>query len=100
MAQAFLDAAQEAGAKIEYSRSFGLSIRVRCEGVSQPISVAWLYSREGTGWMRTRDFSFGTALYEHELPGDKLSHVEGCLHELRLAFRRPVNPSGPRFVQG
>ena len=85
VAETFLDAAEEAGAKIEYSRSFGLSIRVRCEGIRQLISVAWLYSREGTGWMRTRDFSFGAALYAHDLPGDKLSHVEGCLHELRNA---------------
>ena len=95
MAHGFLDAARQAGARIEYSKSFGLSIRVRFEGIRQPISVAWLYSKKDSGWMRTREFSFGAALYEHQLPDDKLSHVKRCLHELRnAAFTRDASSRG------
>ena len=72
VAQALLDAAQGAGARIEYGRSSGLSIRVKCEEIRPYITVAWLYSRKGTGWMRTHEFTFGVALYDHELPEDKL----------------------------
>lgn len=94
-AESLLDAAQETGARIVYYESFGLSVRVRCEGIPQPISVAWLYSREGTGWMRTRDFTFGTAQSKHELPEDKLQHLERYLHDLRTAaFTQDVSSKG------
>ena len=63
-----LDAAVESGGTIDYGASYGLSIRAKCRLWKRPISVAWLYSREGTGWMRTRDFSFGAALFDAELP--------------------------------
>lgn len=87
--------AQEAGARIYYGGSYGLSIRVRCEEVPQPISVAWLYSRKGVGWQRTREFTLGAALYEHDLPDDKRSHVEEYLDELRAApFMREVSSKG------
>ena len=95
VAQALLDVAQGAGARIAYGDSFGLSIRVSCEGARRSITVAWLYSRKDAGWMRTREFTFGTALYDYELPPDKLSHVEGYLHELReAAFTRDVSSKG------
>ena len=95
VAQDLLDVAQSTGAIIAYGDSFGLSIRVSCEGARRPITVAWLYSRKDAGWMRTREFTFGTALYDYELPPDKLSHVEGYLHELReAAFTRDVSSKG------
>ena len=95
VAQDLLDVAQSTGARIAYGDSFGLSIRVSCEGARRPITVAWLYSRKDAGWMRTREFTFGTALYDYELPPDKLSHVEGYLHELReAAFTRDVSSKG------
>ena len=96
VANALLDVAQKNGAKIEYGRT-GPTIRVRCEGIRQPITVAWLYPRKDIRWMRTREFTFGAALYEHELPDDKLSHVQGYLDELRTAaFTRDVSSEGIR----
>lgn len=95
VAQALIDSAQGAGAKIVYGQSFGLSVRVRCEADGPLISVAWLYSRPDAGWMRTREFSFGVALYEHQLPKEKLQHVERYLDELRSAsFTRDVSSKG------
>ena len=97
VAGALLDVAQEAGARIVYGESFGLSIRVQCEGLRQPLSVAWLYSRRDAGWMRTREFTFGAALYDHELPEDARSHVEQYLGELSAtAFTRDVSSKGVR----
>ena len=94
VAQALLDVAQEAGARIEYGRT-GPSIRVRCEGIRQPITVAWLYSTKGVRWMNTREFTFGAALYEHELPGDKFSRVQTCLNELHTAtFTQDASSKG------
>ena len=71
VASDLLDVAQQGGARIAYGQSFGLSIRVPCEGIPQPISVAWLYTKKDAGWMRTREFTFGVVLYEHELPPRK-----------------------------
>ena len=71
-----LDAASRAGAEIVYGDSFGLSIRAKSPVWSKPISVAWLYSLPGKGWMRTRDFSFGTGLHGHELPEELATKLE------------------------
>ena len=68
VAERLLDAAVKSGGTVDYGASYGLSIRAKCRVWERPISVAWLYSREGTGWMRTRDFSFGAALFDAELP--------------------------------
>ena len=73
VAERLLDAAVESGGTIDYGASYGLSIRAKCRLWKGPISVAWLYSREGTGWMRTRDFSFGAALLDAELPEEMRS---------------------------
>jgi len=95
VAEAFLDVAQDTGARIDFGDSFGLSIRVPCEGIRQPLSVAWLYSRTDAGWMRTRDFTFGAALYDHELPEQARLHVKEYLEELRAAaFTRDVSSKG------
>lgn len=97
VAETFLDVAQDTGARIVFGESFGLSIRVPCEGIRQPLSVAWLYSRRDAGWMRTREFTFGVALYDHELPDDARSHVERYLEELHAAsFTRDVSSKGVR----
>ena len=77
VAERLLEVALETGGEISYGDSFGLSIRARCSQRSQPISVAWLYSKPGTGWMRTRDFSFGASvLDENELPQDLRNVLE------------------------
>ena len=83
-AERLVAAAEKAGAKIKYGK-VGVSIRVRCDGIDAPITVAWVYPDKETRWMRTREFSFGAALYEHKLPDEKLSRFEKCLDELRNA---------------
>ena len=67
VAEGLLATAQAAGAGIAYGR-VGISIRVRCEGIRQPITVAWAYPNKDARWMQTREFSFGAALYDHKLP--------------------------------
>ena len=95
VASDLLDVARKGGATITYGQSFGLSIRVPCEGIPQPISIAWLYTKKDAGWMRTREFTFGVALYDRELPPDKLAHIEGYLRELReAAFTRDASSKG------
>ena len=94
VAEGLLATAQAAGAGIAYGR-VGISIRVRCEGIRQPITVAWAYPNEDARWMQTREFSFGAALFDHKLPDDKLSRLETCLTELRSAeFTEPASNGG------
>ncbi len=68
--------AQESGAT-EWGTS-GVSVRMSCSVWQQPVSVAWLYppSKSKKGWMKTKDFSFGAAIfYEDPLPGEELRSV-------------------------
>ena len=67
VAERLLDVAQQSNGEIFYG-SQGVSIRARCPAWRQPISVAWLYPQPDRGWMRTRDFSFGAAVFEDALP--------------------------------
>jgi hypothetical protein len=66
-----LDAALASGAVLEWG-SHGVSVRARCSMWSQPVTVAWLYPTEDTGWMRTRSFSFGDSFFEYEGVPDEL----------------------------
>ena len=95
VANALLDVAQKNGAKIEYGRT-GPTIRVRCEGIRQPITVAWLYPRKDIRWMRTREFTFGTALYELRTPPRQaLTCRRGtCTSSATAAFTRDVSSKG------
>ena len=72
VAARLLQAAEESGGKGSYQSLYGASIRVRCSLWPQPVSVAWLYSEPGRGWMRTRDFSFGASVLDEEGVPDKL----------------------------
>ena len=65
-----LETAKEAGAACEWGPS-GVSVRARCSRWTQPITVAWLYpeSMRDKGWMRTRDFTFGTHILGSRDPG-------------------------------
>ena len=65
-----------------YGASYGLSIRAKCSAWPRPITVAWLYSQPGKGWMRTRDFSFGVAVDDHALPGELRAMLERWIHEV------------------
>ena len=68
VAERLLDVAEDSGAVIAYRHSYGPSIPGRCPAWVFPISVAWLYSRTGTRWMRTRDSSFGASDFEPDSP--------------------------------
>lgn len=76
VAERLLDVAENSDAVVAYGHSYGLSIRGRCPAWRFPISVAWLYSRTGTGWMRTRDFSFGASVFELDLRQDLRAVLE------------------------
>ena len=58
LAGRLLDVAEQPSCYVYYGTS-GVSIRVICPIWRWHLSVAWLYPRQGTGWMRTKDFSFG-----------------------------------------
>ena len=70
-----LDTARDAGATFEWGPS-GVSIRVQCPRWPQPITVAWLYppSTSEKGWMRTRAFTFGTAILDSD-PDERLRAI-------------------------
>ena len=82
VAERLVDAAVHSGADIWYGNTFGLSVRARCSAWSRPISIAWLYSQPGRGWMRTRDFSFGVAVYDHVLPDELQAMLERWVDEV------------------
>ena len=67
LADRLLDAVRQSGGGVRYGTS-GVSIRVRCSARSQRVSVAWLYPQPETGWMRTKDFSFGASISEDDPP--------------------------------
>ena len=73
-----LDCARKSGAVFEWGQRGGVSVRGRCSRWEQPITVAWLYSPSmgGGGWMRTRDFSFGVNILDHDpAPDDELRAI-------------------------
>ena len=77
-AEHILDVARDAGATFEWGQRGGVSVRGRCSRWEQPITVAWLYSpsMKGSGWMRTRDFTFGVAILEYDpAPDEELRAV-------------------------
>ena len=76
VAERLLDAASQSGGEISYGDSYGLSLRAKCSAWRTPISVAWLYSLTGKGWMRTRDFSFGVNVLEYDLPEELRTILE------------------------
>ena len=71
VAIALLDIAREAGARIEFGRT-GPTIRVRCDSISQPITVAWLYPDKG-----------------HQVDAHARVHIWCCA--LRLPGLRPIS---------
>ena len=95
VAERLLDAAVQSGADIWYGNTFGLSVRARCSAWPRPISIAWLYTQPGRGWMRTRDFSFGVAAYGVDstfcpAPSIRLSAVPAPIHGSAAWIGRPT----------
>ncbi len=62
-----LEVAEQPNCYVYYGTS-GVSIRAICPVWPRHLSVAWLYPRHATGWMRTRNFSFGVAIYDNDFP--------------------------------
>ena len=90
-----LDAAVQSGADIYYGASFGLSIRAKCAAWPRPITVAWLYSQAGKGWMRTRDFSFGATVFDYALPEESRAMLERWVGEFSAdSFAEDVSSKG------
>ena len=95
VAERLLDAASQPGGDIYYGASYGLSIRAKCSVWARPISIAWLYSLPGKGWMRTRDFSFGAAVYDHALPEELRAMLERWVDEVSAdSFAEDVSSKG------
>ena len=95
VAERLLDAALESGGDIYYGASYGLSIRAKCSAWRRPITVAWLYSQPGKGWMRTRDFSFGVAVDDDALPEELRAILERWVGEVSAdSFDEDVSSKG------
>lgn len=77
VAERLINAAVNSGASLEWGPS-GVSVRARCAIWRQPVTVAWFYAPSTTnyGWMKTRDFSFGTAILDYDPgPEDELRQI-------------------------
>ena len=95
VAERLLDAASQPGGDIYYGASYGLSIRAKCSAWPRPVTVAWLYSQPGKGWMRTRDFSFGVAVYDYALPEELRAMLERWVGEVSAdGFAEDVSSKG------
>ncbi|MCY4003828.1 MAG: hypothetical protein OXF33_09015 [Rhodospirillales bacterium] len=94
VAERLLEVAQQTNGEISYG-SQGVSVRARCPAWRQPISVAWLYSQPGQGWMRTREFSFGSAVVEEDLPDALRTKLERWVAEFAAdSFTEDVSSKG------
>jgi len=96
VAQRLLEAAEQSGGYVYYGTG-GVSIRVNCSIRRQHVSVAWLYPRPATGWMRTRDFSFGAAIFEDDPPEELRAALEPWIDQFAEDdFTEDVSSKGTR----
>ena len=81
-----LDVAEGTGATLGWFPR-AVSIRAKCSRWQQPFTVSWLYtpSLEGRGWMRTREFSFGVGILDHDPGPDE--ELRGILQGWAESFR-------------
>ena len=94
VAECLLNVAQQFNGEIFYG-SQGVSIRARCPVWPRPISVAWLYSEPDLGWMRTREFSFGSAVFDNDLPNTLRAALERWVEEFSSdSFTEDVSSKG------
>ena len=74
-ASRLLDEAQGAGATV-YMGTRGLSIRGLCLRWRSPVSVAWIYPPGVRGWLGTRAFTFGGAIFDEDpVPDEELRAI-------------------------
>ena len=96
VADRLLEVAEQSGGYVYYGIG-GVSIRVVCSVRPQHVSVAWLYPRSATGWMRTRDFSFGAAIFEADLPAKLRAILEPWIDQLEADdFTEKVSSKGTK----
>ena len=96
VAQRLLEAAEQFGGYVYYGTG-GVSIRVNCSIRRQHVSVAWLYPRPAIGWMRTRDFSFGAAIFEDDPPEELRAVLERWIDQYSEdGFTEDVSSKGTR----
>ncbi len=96
VADRLLEAAEQSNGYVYYGTS-GVSIRVVCSVRPQHVSVAWLYPRSFIGWMRTRDFSFGAATFEADLPEKLRAILEPWIDQLAADdFTQEVSSKGTK----
>ena len=96
VAQRLLDTAEQSGGYVYYGTG-GVSIRVNCSIRRQHVSVAWLYPRPAIGWMRTRDFSFGAAIFDDTPPEELRAVLEPWIDQFADDdFTEDVSSKGAR----
>lgn len=76
LAALLIDSAIQSGGEIYYGKNWGLSIKVKCSVLPQPVTVAWIYTEPEKGWMRTREFSFGATRFGSEVPKELRSMLD------------------------
>lgn len=96
VAERLMEATEQSGGYVYYGTG-GVSIRVNCSIRRQHVSVAWLYPRPAIGWMRTRDFSFGAAIFEDDPPEELLAALEPWIDKFAEDdFTEDVSSKGTR----
>ena len=96
VANRLLETAEQSGGYV-YNGTGGVSIRVKCSVRRQHVSVAWLYPQSGMGWMRTRDFSFGAAIFEDDPPEELRVKLEQWVDQFAEDdFTEDVSSRGTR----
>lgn len=96
VAERLLNVVEGSGGKIDFYTS-GLSVRAKCSLRSQPVSIGWFYPEPSRkGWMNTRDFSFGVAVFdEDDLPDELRATLESWVVQFsRDAFAEEVSSKG------
>ena len=53
----------------------GISIRCRCRAWQLPLTLAWIYPDPNRGWFGTRQFTFGTNIWDMGKYPDKLREI-------------------------
>lgn len=80
---------------VHYGTS-GVSIRATCSAWKRHISLAWLWPQPNTVmWQSTRDFSFGAAILDEELPEKLRTVLEGWVNQFSAdSFTEDVSSKG------
>ena len=78
------ETATRAGATLAWTTR-GVSIRKGCSLWPSPITIAWLYPELGTMWNRTKEFTFGAAIFDYDPPPS--DELRTCLENWANQFK-------------